>query len=151
MAMARKDRFRLKSQLVDALNADEWDFQKVNLLFGEFDLDPLDDNWHGPSIVDTIAAVPDSVLIEMYALVMDIDTDEVEDAVEASADASNWKPGYIKLFISHSARHKEFVGQVANELAVVLLQQPQRPTFEAIRRPRAGQSDQTGHDLTSHR
>lgn len=119
MAMTRKDRFRLKSQLVDVLNTDEWDFQKVNLLFGEFELDPLDDNWHGPSIVDTIAAIPDFVLIEMYSLVMDIDTNEVEDAVEASADVSTWKPGYIKLFISHSARHKKFVGEVANELAVV--------------------------------
>lgn len=31
MAMSRKDRFRLKSQLVDAPETDEWTFQKTNL------------------------------------------------------------------------------------------------------------------------
>ena len=54
----------------------------------------------------------------MYSIVTGIEQSEVRDVVEA-ADADNWKPGYVELFISHSAAHKEFVGNVADELAVV--------------------------------
>lgn len=33
-------------------------------------------------------------------------------------ESSLWKPGYVRVFLSHSARHKKFVGEVADELAV---------------------------------
>src|SRR3712207_3688375 len=119
MAMSRKDRFRVKSQLVQALAADDWDFQRTNLLLAEFGLDSLDGGWHGPSVADLISPLPDSELVEMYAIVMGIDAEEVEGVVESSSDGSNWKSGYVRLFLSHSATHKRFVGEVANELAVV--------------------------------
>lgn len=119
MAMTRKDRFRIKSRLVDALGTDDWNAQKINLLLGEFGIEHLDDNWHGPGITDVIAEISDSALVELCSVVLDIEVEEIEDVVESSADGGNWKPGYIKLFISHSAHHKAFVGQIANELAVV--------------------------------
>lgn len=119
MAMARKDRFRIKSQLIDALEGDEWTFQKISLLLSEFGLEPLDEGWHGPSLADVVANISDPVLVEMYALVMGVATEEVEDVVESSADDGSWKPGYVRVFLSHSAGYKEFVGRVADELAVV--------------------------------
>lgn len=119
MALSRKDRFSLKSQLVDALAADEWTFDKTNLLLLEFGLGPLDDGWHGPPLTDVVAGLPDADLIEMYALVMGIDSEEVEDVVESSADTGNWKPRYARVFLSHSAAHKQFAGAVADELAVL--------------------------------
>lgn len=117
--MSRKDRFRLKSQLAEAMEADEWSFQKTNLLLNEFGLESLEGGWHGPSVADLISSISDSALAEMYAIVMGIETAEVEDAVEASSDGGNWKPGYARVFLSHSAQYRGFVGEVAQELAVV--------------------------------
>lgn len=117
--MSRKDRFRLKSQLAEAMEADEWSFQKTNLLLNEFGLESLEGGWHGPSVADLIAPISDSALAEMYAIVMGIETTEVEDVVEASSDGGNWKPGYARVFLSHSAEYRGFVGEVAQELAVV--------------------------------
>lgn len=119
MALARKDGFRLKSQLADVLGSDEWTFDKTNLLLLEFGLAPMDDGWHGPSVTDLVAGLSESDLIEMYALVMGIEREEVEDVVESSADTGNWKPNYARVFLSHSAAHRQFVGNVADELAVV--------------------------------
>jgi len=119
MALSRKDSFKLKSQLAAALSSAEWSFDKANLLLLEFGLPPLDDGWNGPSLTDVVARLPDEDLIEMYALVMGIEREEVEDVVESSADTGNWKPGYARLFLSHSVTHKQFAGEVADELAVV--------------------------------
>lgn len=119
MALSRPDRFRLKSQLLDALSSEEWSFQKINLLLREFELEPIDGNWQGPGIEDVIAPLDDQPLTELYGIVFGIDPREVENAVESTAGEGNWKHGYARVFISHSAIHKSFVGEVASELAVV--------------------------------
>jgi hypothetical protein len=119
MALSRTERFGLKSRLIDELTLDNgWDLNRKNLLLSEFGLETLDgDSWNDPGFEDLIAAITDSDLIEMYSIVTGVDQDEVKDVVEA-ADSGNWKPGYVRLFISHSARHKRFIGEVADELAV---------------------------------
>jgi hypothetical protein len=117
MALARKDRFKLKSQLLDEFDA-HWSFDKLNLLFAEFGLETLDGDRFGPSTADVISTLSDTDLVDMYALVLDIDPREVADVVEASIEG-RWKPGYARVFLSHSAKHREYVGQVATELAVV--------------------------------
>lgn len=119
MAMSRRDRFKLKSQLVDALATEEWPLQRVNLLLGEFGLPQLDDTWEGPGVTDIVGDASDATLIEMYAVVFNVDEVEVEDSVESVDTGSMWKQGYIRVFLSHSAKHKEFVGEVAAELAVL--------------------------------
>lgn len=120
MLMSHKDRFKLKSQVIEALKTDEWDFDKTNLLFAEFGLEQVDPSWNGgPYPADIVSTAPDPILVELYALVMGIDVNEVEGAVESSSDHMNWKPGYVRLFLTHSAAHREFVGKVADELAVV--------------------------------
>jgi hypothetical protein len=120
MALTRKDRFKLKSQIISAVES--WSWNDTNLLLGEFNLDQLD-NWNSndsPSFADIITTLQgDAALVEMYALVMDIDINEVANVVEATEDTdAGWKPGYIRLFLTHSAMHKEFAGRVADELAV---------------------------------
>lgn len=119
MALSHKDRFKLKSQLTDVLVSGEWTFDKTNLLFIEFGLDPMDGDSHGPSLAEVVAGIADSELIEMYALVMGVESEEVEEVIEAAADPGNWKPGYARVFLSHSAAQKQFAGEVADELAVV--------------------------------
>jgi hypothetical protein len=118
MAMARKDRFRLKSQLVSALGTRRVGLSKTNLLLNEFGLESLDGDWHGPSVADLVSPISDAALTEMYAIVMGIEADEVEGVVGSSSDDGNWKAGCVRVFLSHSAVHKGFVGDVANELAV---------------------------------
>lgn len=118
MALSHGDRFKLKSQLVDALDSQSWATEKVNLLFGEFGLEPIDAQREAPSVADVLGQVSESTLVELYAVVFNINTAEVEDAVESS-DATMWKAGYVRLFLSHSAQHKTFVGEVADELAVM--------------------------------
>lgn len=120
MALSRSDRFKLKSRMLDAMDTedDKWSDRRKNLLLSEFNLGPLTGNWKDPTFEEIIADVSDAVLVEMYSLVADIPMGEVALDVEMDGPG-NWKPGYVKLFLSHSARHKQFVGAVARELAVV--------------------------------
>lgn len=107
--------------MIDVINTADrgWDFERTNLMLREFDLEPVrDGQWDGPGFADIIANISDADLIEMYSVVTGINQDEVHDAVE-SADSGNWKPGYVRLFISHSTMHRAFIGEVADELAVV--------------------------------
>lgn len=119
MTMSHRDRFKLKSQLVEELTSGAWTTEKLNLLFGEFGLEQLDDELGGPSITDVVGGASDTTLVELYAVVFDVAEVEVEDSVEAVDTGSLWKQGYIRVFLSHSAKHKEFVGEIANELAVL--------------------------------
>ncbi|HVA59067.1 MAG TPA: toll/interleukin-1 receptor domain-containing protein [Mycobacteriales bacterium] len=120
MALAHRDRFRIKSQLSDALEEDrEWTFSRRNLLFGEFGLPQQDGDWNGFSLADVLAQASDETLIELYGIVLGVDTNEVVNVVESAPSDSGWKSGYARVFLSHSAQHKEFAGQVADELAVM--------------------------------
>lgn len=49
----------------DAIETDEWTFQKTNLLLNEFGLEPLDENWQGSSVADAIANISEPALIEV--------------------------------------------------------------------------------------
>jgi hypothetical protein len=51
----------------------------------------------------------------MCSIVTGVKQEELQDAVE-SADSGNWKSGYVRLFLSRSALHKEFIGKAADEL-----------------------------------
>jgi hypothetical protein len=122
MALSRRERFRMKTSIIDEMNDShlDWNWERKNILLGEFDIGPLEDSYNGaPSFEELIAGLSDQDLMEMYSIVTGEELSEVQNAVESSADAGNWKTGYVRLFISHSALHKEFVGDVANELAVV--------------------------------
>ncbi|MCT2076069.1 toll/interleukin-1 receptor domain-containing protein [Dietzia cinnamea] len=120
MGLTRAERFKIKSALVDLMNQDfnHWDFARQNMLLSEFKLDPLDDDYNGPTFADAISNVSDADLIELYTIVAGQEPDELTSDPLAS-QSGPWQPGMIRLFISHSAAHKEFIGQVSRELAVV--------------------------------
>ncbi|HMS73079.1 MAG TPA: toll/interleukin-1 receptor domain-containing protein [Baekduia sp.] len=119
MALSRRDRIRLKTQLIEALANPEWTWDRTNVLLSEFGFGSLSDDRFAPSIAEMITDATDEVVVEMYSVVMDVDADEVQEAVAIGADDGNWKRGYARVFLSHSALHKQFVGEVASELAVV--------------------------------
>ncbi len=89
------------------------------MLLGEFSLGPLEGYNESPTFEDLIGALSDADLMEMYSIVTGVEMSEIENAVETSADPGNWKAGYVRLFISHSAHHKVVIGEVADELAVI--------------------------------
>jgi len=118
MALSRAERFRLKSGIVETFDSDRWTVDRVNLLFVEFGLQPPGDNFgYGAALVDSLAPIADKDLIDLYSVVTGTDTAQVQDAID-HADPGNWKAGYVRLFISHSAKHKAYVGRIANKLAV---------------------------------
>jgi hypothetical protein len=119
MALTHRDRFRIKSQLCDALdNGPEWTLTRRNLLFAEFSLPQQDGEWDGWSLADVLVEASDETLIELFGIVLGVDTNEVVNMVESAPTDSGWKSGYTRVFLSHSAQHKEFAGEVAHELAV---------------------------------
>lgn len=119
MALTRKDRFNMKTQLLEGLGTLEWDPTRVNVLLREFELQPFTGQFDHPSLDEIIADVTDEKLTELYSVVMGVDIDAVVDVVESVAGDGVWKPDYARVFLSHSAKHKKFVGEVADELALV--------------------------------
>lgn len=120
MHLERRERFSLKSQLVAIVETDRsWTFQQTNLLLTEFGLRPLDpyDNNGEFTFADSIANISDDGLVEMFSIVSGSPSSEIQQRMQ-TADSTLWKQGYVRLFVSHSAMHKAFVGEVADELAV---------------------------------
>jgi hypothetical protein len=120
MPLTRRDRFALKSQMVDVIMEDrEWTSQRTNLLLAEYGcqtIDPYDNNGEF-TFADSIKDIGDADLVEMYSLVTGTEPENVQSQID-TGDSSLWKPGYVRVFLSHSAIHKQFIGQVADELAV---------------------------------
>ncbi|EPD83633.1 hypothetical protein HMPREF1529_03015 [Microbacterium sp. oral taxon 186 str. F0373] len=120
MPLNRRDRFALKSQMVDVINEDrDWTFQRTNMLLTEYGCSALSpyDNEGEFTFADSIKDLGDADLLEMFSLVTGVEPEAVQSQIE-TVDSSLWKPGYVRLFVSHSAVHKKFIGQVADELAV---------------------------------
>ncbi|MDN3310539.1 toll/interleukin-1 receptor domain-containing protein [Microbacterium oryzae] len=119
MPLSRRERFSLKSQLVDVIDADrDWDFRRVNLLLIEYGCQPLGGfNSDDFTFEDSIKDVSDADLLEIYSIVTGAAPAEAQGQIE-DAESSLWNSGYVRVFLSHSAHHKAFVGQVADELAV---------------------------------
>lgn len=120
MPLSRTERFKLKSHMLDDINQDNsnWDIRRLNLLLSEFGLETIEGGWNGPTFEEIIANISDTELYEMYSLVTGTKPVELLEA-DGSMELGNWKAGYVRMFISHSAKEKEFVGRVAEELAVV--------------------------------
>lgn len=117
MAISRGDRFALNRQLLDALNA--WTDDQVVLLFESFGVGFRVDEWNGIDKTGALTSMSDQLLVEISSTVMGVPQEEILTSVASGVDDSNWKPGYIRLFISHSAIHKAFISEVADELAIV--------------------------------
>lgn len=118
MAMSHRDRFKLKSQIVAELGSN-WSWEQTSLLFGELGIDYGGDGFDPPGVVDIVALVSDGTLVEIYSIVFNVEKSEVAGVVEEAEVFGQWKPGLTRVFLSHSAVHKQFVGEVADELAVI--------------------------------
>lgn len=106
--------------MLDALDSDEWDFQRTNLLLSEFNLPTRAGAFDDPSLVDCLTEIDNDSLIQMASVVLGLERPEVVAGAELPPDvADKWKPGYLRVFLSHSAKRKAEVAAIADELAVV--------------------------------
>jgi hypothetical protein len=119
MAMSHRDRFKLRSQVLAVLESGDWTWQRITLVLSELGLPQPNDDSGGPDLTDIVSGLTEQDLTELYALVFDVSTSEVMEVVETSTGSENWKSGYARVFLSHSAKHKELVGEVSDELAVL--------------------------------
>jgi hypothetical protein len=95
-----------------------WDFRRVNLLLIEYGCEPIGGyNNSDFTLEDSIKDVPDADLLEIFSIITGIERSEVQGQIEDTG-SSIWSSGYVRVFLSHSAHHKQFIGQVADELAV---------------------------------
>lgn len=119
MHLSRRERFSLKRQIIDVLDGErDWDFRRINLLLIEYGCRPLGGYGNDDfSFEDSISDVPDADLLEIYSLVTGATPAEAQGQIEET-DSSLWSSGYVRVFLSHSAQHKQFIGEVADELAV---------------------------------
>lgn len=115
--MTHAERFKVKAAIDDSVRI--WELERQNLLLEEFGIEPFDPSWNGSSFGNALKDADDAQLVEMYGVVFGIDPDDVVDTVATTYTDGNWKPGFLRLFISHSAQHKSFASEVASHLGVV--------------------------------
>lgn len=112
------------------------------MLLGEFGFEQIDgSSYDSPMFEEVISNISDSDLLEMYPLVTGEEPENFRD-MAVTDDPGNWKPGYVRLFISHSERHKDFVGEIADELAVVGIHGFVAPHVMAYSKPWQDQIEQ---------
>jgi hypothetical protein len=76
----------------------------------------MDGGYNGPSFDEALNGIGDKDLVEMYTLVTGESNERVAAQLEA-VPSGNWPEGLVRLFLSHSAAHKQFASEVADELA----------------------------------
>lgn len=124
MSLTPRERFQMLREIVHQIDLarDDWTWADIDLLLRQFELggmDPDSPSSVGDEFGRSIATVPDSTLLAIYATVLGIADEEALATASSPDDHGLWHDGQVRLFISHSAREKEFAADVSRELAVV--------------------------------
>jgi hypothetical protein len=101
---------------------DVWPAADLEILLQQFGLEPLDlEHWgmKAGEFARIVGKATDDVLTSLYGTVLDIPEDEARAAASVPDDHGLWNEGQVRVFLSHSAQFKDFIGDVARELAVV--------------------------------
>lgn len=105
------ERIVIKREIAGLLAPQEWG--DIDLVLSEHDL-PISDNWSSGDrygyVISMLSQAPDETLRLLHTFV----TTGVTPALSAS---SPWRPGELRLFMSHLATHQAFVGEAAEYLA----------------------------------
>lgn len=109
--MTPEQRFDLKARLMRELSA--WDYADRDLVFGEVHV-PLTGV---EPLVDIVNMATDDQIGVMKSLVFGVGRPREPVPIQDPIP-SFWNPGRLRVFFSHSAKHKDFVSTVSAELAV---------------------------------
>jgi hypothetical protein len=123
--LTRRERVRLLRQLLQRLSARDdgptWTPDSISVLFLEFGIDPPDthDDYWLDVMTRRLSAVDDLTLQEMHETVFELPATSEEPSSPEPDAGGPWRSGLVRLFLSHSARHKEFAADVSEGLASV--------------------------------
>lgn len=113
MALSASERIKL-IQAIEAPLAEE-DWPLIDLTFQQFGL-PTEEVWNGTKqgyLLESLKVATDEILIELARHV----GLEPERGVQEKVEPTFWESGTFRLFISHLAAHREYVGQLQETLS----------------------------------
>jgi hypothetical protein len=123
MSLTPRERFEMLRQLGSHVQDDaRWPYQTLSILVQQFSLGELDpDQWESAqnAFVRLAGRTDDDSLLALYATVLDIPEDDARATLSVPDDHGLWHEGHVRVFLSHTARQKAFLGDVSSELAVV--------------------------------
>lgn len=123
MSLTPRDRFKMIRQMAEQVKDDSiWPNTDIDILLQQFGLVTMElDNW-GSRVSEfsrIVGGAADKTLLGIYAAVLNIDDEAALSIASVPDDHGLWNEGQVRVFLSHTAREKEFVGEVSRELAVV--------------------------------
>ncbi|MCD7102384.1 toll/interleukin-1 receptor domain-containing protein [Pseudoclavibacter sp. 13-3] len=105
----------------DPSDRNKWSFSRVNLLLHEFGLPQVSGYVNDEyDFAAAVAEMSDETLINMYRVATGQAVDGLTTQEKAEAQLKSlpiWKDGMLRLFVSHSAKHKAFATRMSDELA----------------------------------
>lgn len=108
--MNTAQRIDTKKEIATLLGQREW--AEVDLVLDEHGL-PTTDNWQGDThyqyVIEMLRRAPDELIWELHSYV-------TGGAIAVSPGAEPWRPGELRLFMSHLAVHQAYVSRVADYL-----------------------------------
>lgn len=110
MKLTRGARIRARQAVYEQWST--WPLDRLNLLLAEFDIEPVSHPDQSASVLGALKS--DTTLAEIHGIVIGADPEPESEAMDGGG---TWREGHLRLFISHAAKHREFVGEVAEALA----------------------------------
>ncbi|NTW39855.1 MAG: TIR domain-containing protein [Cellulomonadaceae bacterium] len=123
MALHARERFSLADRVIASFEQDtaRWNQARMHLLFQQFELPlPFDSDYESrtEAAARILGDSGDGTLTGLATVVLDLPDESVRDLATTGVDTGLWKDGYVRVFLSHSAVERVFVGEVSRELAV---------------------------------
>lgn len=123
MSLTPRERFKMVRQMASQVEDDSiWPNTDIDILLQQFGLETMElDNW-GSRVSEfsrIVGSAADETLLGIYATVLNIDDEAALSIASVPDDHGLWNEGHVRVFLSHTAKEKEFVGEVSRELAVV--------------------------------
>lgn len=123
LALQARERFSLADRVIASFEQDaaHWTPARTRLLFQQFKL-PLPFESDFESRTEVAARIlgdsDDATLTGVASVVLDLPDESVRDLAADGEDTGLWQAGYVRVFLSHPAVEREFVGEVSRELAI---------------------------------
>jgi len=123
MGLTPRERFKMIRQMTEQVENDSiWPLADMDILLQQFGLETMElDNW-GSRISEfarIVGGATDETLVGIYATVLNVDDEAALSIASVPDDHGLWNEGHVRVFLSHTAKEKEFVSDVSRELAVV--------------------------------
>lgn len=122
--LSRSERFAVLSQISEYVrgNPHDWPTERQNLLLSTYGLPTLgNDPWGHQTLAESAVVLDNDTLVDFWATLTGRDQYETTSTGTRAGDGAqaNWKPGMVRVFLSHASEHKALMGDVAEHLSRV--------------------------------